>query len=271
MSSGWIPCAIGSDPTTGLCSPFSKDFNCVIGQDCYYVTNYTPLSEECDKTTFGGGKGPICDTQQNQVTYQKCTDWRNNDPGSCSSSTKTPKNVLGYMSCAIGSDPTTTSCSPFTTNNSCKLGQDCYVFTQFDKSSSKCKNIWDAPKQQCDSKGSQMTWQRCTNWANNDVKSCLDDPNKPAGIIGWIPCAIGSDPSKTTCSPYSTDFNCKWGQECYGVTQYAKFPNNGSCDTTTFEDTKKICDSKAGSMTYKKCTNWFGNDPKSCMNTLKPK
>jgi len=134
-----------------------------------------------------------------------------------------------------------------------------------------CNPTWSDITQKCDSQGSQMSWQKCTNWANNDVKSCLDAPNKPSKIIGWIPCAIGSDPTKTTCSPYSTDFNCKWGQECYGVTQYAKFPNNGSCDTTTFEDTKKICDSKAGSMTYKKCTNWFGNDPKSCINTLKPK
>ena len=64
MSSGWIPCAIGSDPTTGLCSPFSKDFNCVLGQDCYYVINYTPLSEDCGVTPVT----PVTPKDTNVVT-----------------------------------------------------------------------------------------------------------------------------------------------------------------------------------------------------------
>jgi hypothetical protein len=123
---------------------------------------------------------------------------------------------------------------------------------------------FEAAKSICDSKGSKMTFQKCSNWANNNASSCNTSSKKPTGVIGWIPCAIGSDPTTTMCSPYSTSFNCVWGQDCYAVTEYAQFPNNGSCDTTNYEASKDICDSKAGAMTYQKCTNWFANDPNSC-------
>jgi hypothetical protein len=265
---GWISCAIGSDPTTTMCSPFSTSFNCVWGQDCYMVKSYEPLAASCDSTTFNTASQK-CDTQGNQTTFQKCTNWRNNDPQSCSTSTKRPDKVVGYMKCAIGSDPTSVFCSPFSETNNCVAGQDCFVFTQFDKQSNSCVTTFDTSKTVCDSKGSKMSFQKCSKWANNEASSCNTSPNKPAGVIGWIPCAIGSDPTTTMCSPMTSSFSCVWGQDCYAVTEYAQFPNNGSCDTTTYEASKDICDSKAGAMTYQKCTNWFANDPNSCNTSLK--
>ncbi|MEK6883436.1 MAG: hypothetical protein AABY22_27665, partial [Nanoarchaeota archaeon] len=58
----------------------------------------------------------------------------------------------------------------------------------------------------------------CVSWKNNDPNSCNQSSKKSSSVTGWITCAVGSDPSTINCSPYSTDFNCKVGQECFAVT-----------------------------------------------------
>lgn len=123
---------------------------------------------------------------------------------------------------------------------------------------STCNNPYFEPvKTITDSEGLQMKYQKCVNWKDNNVNSCRDDTRtRPTKIVGWIPCAIGQDPKSGLCSPLTTDFSCKFGQECYAVTDYewAKFENS---DTD-------VCDNRPRLMSYKKCTKWANKDPKSC-------
>ncbi len=121
-----------------------------------------------------------------------------------------------------------------------------------------CNKPYFEPEQTItDSEGLRMKFRKCSNWNNNNVESCRDDTRtKPNKIVGWIPCAIGQNPSSVLCSPLTTEFSCKWGQDCYAVTDYewAKFEK---ADTD-------VCDNRPRLVSYDKCTKWANKNPKSC-------
>jgi hypothetical protein len=130
---GWIRCALGSDPTSVFCSPYTPgEFSCVFAQECYSVSNFG------DPTKFSNPTEPSCEGAGNKISFSKCTDWFNNDPVSCYTSANKPEGIVGWMTCALGSEPTNSSglgCSPITSNSeslNCIVGQDCYAITRFE-------------------------------------------------------------------------------------------------------------------------------------------
>ena len=222
---GWQACGIGSSPggkepghTAAACSERTDDFKCAWGQNCFAITGKSK-DTKCDPTSFEEDKN-ICDIYSTGITYSKCSNWANNDPNSCNQSSKKPSDIIGWIPCAIGSDPTTTSCSPYSTEFNCKWGQDCFAVKKYDTSSSGCDPTKYEPlvSEQCDTAGNKLSYQKCVSWKNNDPNSCNQSSKKSSSVTGWITCAVGSDPSTINCSPYSTDFNCKVGQECFAVT-----------------------------------------------------
>jgi hypothetical protein len=121
---------------------------------------------------------------------------------------------------------------------------------------------WGAPVTVCNGKN-QLTYQKCTNWANNDANDC--NRNAPAGTVAWQSCDIGSNPSAGICSAISPSFGCAWGQDCYAITTNTA---SAGCDPTTFSQPYTACDGN-DQITYVACDNWFNNDPQSCFNSLK--
>jgi hypothetical protein len=156
------------------------------------------------------------------MTISHCTNWPNNDPNTCKDNA--PQGTIGWIKCAIGSDPTTTSCSPYTPNDfSCVWGQECYAVTSFVDSTT----FSEPTNPTCDSTGNKISYSKCTNWGNNDPKSCSNSPKKPQGIVGWMACLTGALPNNTSglgCSPISSGPNentCALGQDCYAITTFA--------------------------------------------------
>lgn len=172
---GWMKCGIGSNPSAGLCSPFSDSFNCAWGQDCYAIIE---KPEEVSWEKPSGG----CDGKGNRITLQKCNNWMNNDPKSCLRSAKNIiklneelktlnakqekttddtdriKYIEDYIkdkpitikwaNCGIGSSPGgiypgdgATACSPFSQDVDngfgCMWGQSCFAITE-DKKDPEC-------------------------------------------------------------------------------------------------------------------------------------
>jgi hypothetical protein len=87
---------------------------------------------------------------------------------------------------------------------------------------------WDPEVTGKDSSGNTITIQKCTNWDGGNANSC-NQPPKTA--VKWIKCGLGSSPGglspwdkATVCSPYTDNFNCMWGQNCYAVTSFTPAP-----------------------------------------------
>lgn len=178
------------------------------------------------------------DSAGNTLTIQKCNNWINNDVKSCFDSLKKPKDTKKWIQCAIGSSPGGIApgdgailCSPLSKDQAdftCSFGQNCFAVTDIIPPDVK----WDPPVSGCDGAGNVLTIQKCNNWVNNDVKSCLNSPTKPKDTVKWIQCAAGSSPGgiapgdgAAACSPLSKspgDFTCSWGQNCFAVTKEEK-------------------------------------------------
>jgi hypothetical protein len=235
-------------------------------------------------------KKNIKDIYNNSMTYTKCVDWDWGDVNTCKNNT--PQDTKGWIKCAIGSDPSTTSCSAYTPNEfSCMWGQECYAVTDFsppkcvadsnwgnqtatagNKISKTCpdgstitatcgqngewNNVGNCPQQPVkpnfqtpktikDIYNNSITYTKCTDWPKGDVNTCKD--NTPQNTKGWIKCAIGSDPSTTSCSAYTpNEFSCSWGQECYAVTDFSPpkcvaDSNWGNQTTTAGNKISKTC------------------------------
>lgn len=71
-------------------------------------------------------------------------------------------------------------------------------------------------------------------------------------------CGIGSSPKTTSCSPYSTDFNCVWGQACYAIQGLS----------SNWDSPVSGCDGAGHRLTIQKCNNWVNNDPGSCRDAV---
>lgn len=221
---GWIPCAIGSNPETGGCSPYSEDFNCLWGQDCFAVQEFSPPKPKwVDKVEN------IKDTKGSIVSYEKCTEWVDDDVNSCKKNE--PKDTKGWIKCATGSNPQTGGCSPYTEDFSCVWGQDCFAVT-------KMSPVWDQEVTGCDGAGSELTIQKCNNWPNDDPRFC--NINKPKNTIAWASCAIGSSPGgvapgddATVCGKTSHVFNCVGGMNCFAITDTSP---NVECEKSFFID-----------------------------------
>jgi hypothetical protein len=101
------------------------------------------------------------------------------------------------------------------------------TYLDYTQKDTTCNPTWSSATKKCDTEHSQLTLQKCSNWIKDDPNSCFNSSNKPATTKGWISCnsAIG------ICTPYSTIFNCKTGQDCYAVTDQAKL--SSSCISTT--------------------------------------
>jgi hypothetical protein len=147
-----------------------------------------------------------------------------------------------------------------------RIGTDFYGKKVVDKKMVKDNGMWiwvftedgncpkfEDKKQVCHTNNMKMEFQKCIDWGGNNPRVCLDSPNKPKDIVGWIPCAIGSDPSTTSCSPMSknvNDFNCVWGQDCFAVTKYEE---SFECDKERFEDAVNRRDKKFDIVTASAC------------------
>jgi hypothetical protein len=94
---------------------------------------------------------------------------------------------------------------------------------------------WDPEVTGKDSSGNTITIQKCTNWDGGKASSC-NQPPKTA--VKWIKCGLGSSPGglspwdkATVCSPYTDNFNCIWGQNCYAVTSFTPVPLSSGATT----------------------------------------
>jgi hypothetical protein len=175
----------------------------------------------------------ITDSEGLQMKYRKCSNWKDNKVESCRDDTKTkPSNVVGWIPCAIGQNPSSVLCSPLTTEFSCKWGQDCYAVTDYEWA-----KFEKADTDVCDNRPRLVSYDKCTNWGNKDPKSCEKSKNKPKDIKGWIPCMIGVTPTSAAklagigCSPIGkTVDTCKWGQSCFAITK--DIPEFDKCPIT---------------------------------------
>lgn len=177
------------------------------------------FSLQCINNEWNDKQTNVKDSKGSTISFQRCDQWIDNDPNSCKD--KPPEGTTGWMRCAIGSDPTTTSCSGYSEDFNCWSGQACFAIQGLEPN-------WDAPVSGCDGVGSKLTIQKCNNWPNNDPSFCKKSKNKPNNIVKWINCGIGSSPGgiapgdkATACSPLSKgqdDFPCIWGQNCFAVT-----------------------------------------------------
>jgi hypothetical protein len=109
---------------------------------------------------------------------------------------------------------------------------------------------WDPEVTGTDSSGNIITIQKCTNWDGGKANSCNQPPKK---AVKWIKCGLGSSPGglspwdkATVCSPYTDNFNCMWGQNCYAVTSFipkssttTKAATTKAATTTTKEEEEK--------------------------------
>ena len=179
----------GGGDAAAVCSPYSSDFNCEYGQNCFAVKM---LNEKCDVNW--GPEVSGFDGNGSKVSVKECKNWVNNDVNSCRDSPSKPA-AKRWIACGLGSSPGGISegnkagvCSPYSSgpdNFSCKYGQNCFAVTNLDVN-------WGAPATGCDGDKNKVTIQKCSNWINNDPRSCLDSPSKPAGTTKWAKCAIGS-------------------------------------------------------------------------------
>jgi hypothetical protein len=264
---GWMKCGLGSNPSAGLCSPYSpnsegKDgFNCAWGQECYAITkdNMEPNWE---------------DGQGGEWKWKKCVNWPNNDVNKCDVYDFEQKKIkdgienlklgqdekiLGFMKCGLGSNPSAGLCSPYSKDKfDCAWGQECYAIT---KEYDDTKPIWEDVKEGKDASGKMWKWRKCTKWPNNDVNKCKE--TAPDDTVGWMKCGIGSDPSTVWCSPYSDGkdkFDCAWGQDCYAIINKPEWVKWESAQ-------ENKCDGAGKRITLHKCNEWLNNDPKSCLKS----
>lgn len=163
------------------------------------------------------------DSRGNDITFSRCRDWDNGNVDSCKNNA--PKDTKGWIKCAIGSDPSTVFCSPYTPEQfSCAFGQECFSVSNFDDGTR-----FSTPREpSCDGSGNKLSFSRCTEWFNNDPNSCFKSSYKPKDIVGWMSCAIGTEPTNSSgigCSPITSGperIACAIGQECYAITSFKK-------------------------------------------------
>jgi hypothetical protein len=99
------------------------------------------------------------DSRGNDITFSRCRDWDNNDVNSCKNNA--PKDTKGWIKCAIGSDPSTVFCSPYTPDEfSCALGQECFSVSNFDDGT----RFSNPAEPSCDGSGNKLSFSKCTNW-----------------------------------------------------------------------------------------------------------
>ncbi len=254
---GWMKCGIGSNPSAGLCSPYSDGadkFDCAWGQDCYAITKkpdaFIAASEGKPLWEKGTGK----DINGTEWQWEKCINWPNNNVNKCKEFK--PEGTVGWMKCGIGSNPSSVFCSPYSDGADkfdCAWGQDCYAITK------KPQPNWEKGEGK-DAGGRLWKWEKCVNWPGNDINKCNEF--KPEGTVGWMKCGIGSNPSAGLCSPYSDGvdkFDCAWGQDCYAIMEKP--------EEVIWEKSSTGCDGKGRRVTLQKCNNWLNNDPKSCLRS----
>ena len=186
----------------------------------------------CNKPYFEPEQ-TITDSEGLRMKYRKCSNWKDDKVESCRDDTRTkPSNIVGWIPCAIGQNPSSILCSPLTTEFSCKWGQDCYAVTDYEWA-----KFEKADTDVCDNRPRLVSYDKCTKWANKDPKSCEKSTNKPTDIKGWIPCMIGVTPTAAAklagigCSPIGkTVDTCKWGQDCFAITK--DIPDFDKCPIT---------------------------------------
>jgi hypothetical protein len=234
----WQVCPIGSPIGSGLCGSFSSgptDFNCVWGQDCYGITRVIEPPRPTNSTTFNPSRS-FCDGKTS-TEFRMCTNWANNDPNSCNNVNVRPSNVVAWQTCGIGSSPggaepghSAQACSRPSTNFNCVWGQNCFAITKKTPNATNCDSTTFSPTFQACDGNDLIKFQSCDNWANLDPNSCATSSKRPANIIDWKRCALGSSPGGVVLGkggaacpiPATTNFSCLGGQECFAVIQRTK-------------------------------------------------
>lgn len=236
QTQGWIKCGVGSSPDgkepgdgAKTCSPMTSDFDCAWGQSCFAVTRKNP--NKCATTKFSDERTTCIDGTE--VKFRGCWDWHNNDPKSCNelAESKLGFSPAGWIKCAIGSSPngiepnaSATLCGGVVTAFPCVAGENCYAVTSSNERSTECNAKYTSPVQGCARKDTGMTSVECTDWVNGDPASCFTSVNKPAQVLKWQTCALGSSPGGShpgkgaiACSEPNSEFNCVWGQGCFAI------------------------------------------------------
>lgn len=267
------PGGLSLDDIFNDCSEPTKEFSCENGQNCFAITKRIQ-SNICDTTRFEKPK-ENCDLRLNGITSQKCVDWSGDDPTSCNTTLKKPKEgkIIGWKKCTIGEDPKGPFCTPVETEFNCTPGHDCYAIFENNSNSKRCDpTTFETPITNCDGLGNSITVQECTNWKHSDPSSCSNSEKiDQSSIKGWISCKKGHAPTNSIgadsfCNEMTIDNTCKKGLDCYAVTKIDEFAKE--CDSTTFNGPYTNCEGD-DLITYYSCDDWQNSDPNSCFNSNK--
>jgi hypothetical protein len=242
-----------------------------IDRNQWNVGGFFDYSVRCKSRPDVSWVGPISGTDPvgRRITAYRCDNWLNNDPNSCINSPTKPANLSRWEACPQGSPLGSGLCGPFSNGPNdinCVRGQDCYAITDVVEPP-KPDVTWSSPINATDPVGRQITGQRCDNWpiVNGvaNVNACLESPTKPSETIGWETCPSGSPLGSGLCGPISsspTDFNCRWGQDCYAITRVVEPPN-----PTRWSQTLQACDGD-DKIKYQMCEGW-GTNPGLCLTS----
>lgn len=128
---------------------------------------------------------------------------------------------------------------------------------------------WGPAVSGTDSNGYKLTIQECTDWVNNDPKSCLTSPTLPKNTSGWSNCPIrvapipypGSVGDSSLCVDTPKDqFICAFGRNCFAITQ-------ASPPDVSWGPVGTGVDAFSNTITVQECSDWVGGDPKSCQKS----
>ena len=186
------------------------------------------FSLHCINNQWNDVQTNVKDSKGSNISFQRCDHWVGNDVKTCKD--RPPPGTTGWMNCASGSGPRTTSCGNYSTDFNCVGGvQACYAIQGI-------APVWDSPVTGCDGASNVLTIQKCNSWVNNDPNSCKS--NKPDNIVRWISCDVGSSPGGIApgdgaklCDSLSSgpdDFTCSMAKNCFAVTKMDKSKDCGN-------------------------------------------